>query len=94
VQVQEFEQEAVQMEERPEETPIDEEQDVEGHKHHSPTVPAPTIAREDEGDDVEAHGNVAAPTVPAPTVGHEDEDDDVEAHAHFPAPGFARPNNP
>ena len=83
------------MDERPEETPIDEEQDVEGHKHHSPNVPAPSFGREDEGDDVEAHGNVPAPNVPAPSFGREDEDDDdVEAHLHFGAPNVPRPQVP
>jgi hypothetical protein len=83
------------MEERPEETQGDEEQDVEGHKHHSPNVTAPTVGREDEGDDVEAHSNVAAPNVTAPTVGREDEDedDDVEAHQMYGA-NLPRPNQP
>jgi hypothetical protein len=81
------------MEERPDKTPIDEEQDVEGHKHHSPTVPAPEVAREDEGDDVEAHTNYGAPTVPAPEVAREDEGDDVEAHQLFGG-NIPRPNNP
>ena len=102
------------MEERPEDTRIDEEQDVEGHKHHSPARPgapasgartrvttsrrtarmhgAPhtsrprSYGREDEGDDVEAHGPHVhgAPQRRQPrSIGREDEDedDDVEAHA-------------
>ena len=57
------------MDERPEETPIDEEQDVEGHKHHSPNVPAPNFGREDEDDDdVEAHQHFGAPNVSRPQV--------------------------
>jgi hypothetical protein len=108
VQVQEFEQEAVQMEDRPEDTRIDEDveghkanvgqnvgkdedSDVEGHKHHSPNVPAPTFGREDEGDDVEAHSNFGTPAVPAPTFGREDEGDDVEAHSNVGTPAVPAP---
>ena len=63
------------MEERPEETRIDEEQDVEGHKAHGKNV------SKDEGDDVEAHKQHGSPNVAAPSVAQNDDDgDDVEAH--------------
>jgi hypothetical protein len=91
VQVQEFEEEAVQMEERPEETTIDEEQDVESHKHHAPQA-GQNVGKE-EDDDVEGHGpHVGAPHVGAPHVGREDEDDDVEAHGpQVGAPQVGKP---
>jgi len=52
------------MEDRPEDTRNDENEDVEGHSHHAPKVGAPKVGREDEGDDdVEAHSNFGAPKV-------------------------------
>ena len=72
------------MEDRPEDTRNDENEDVEGHSHHAPKVGAPKVGREDE--DVEGHSH-HAPKVGAPKVGREDEDeDDVEAHSNFGAP--------
>ena len=78
------------MEERPEDR-IDEEQDVEGHKHHRTNVGKANVGQnigKDEGDDVEAHSNVGAPQVGgAPQVTHDDDEgDDVEAHQNFGAP--------
>ena len=77
------------MEERPEETRIDEEQDVEGHKAHGKNV------SKEEGDDVEAHGpQHGAPQHGAPQHGqNDDEGDDVEAHSHFGAPQHGKPQH-
>ena len=56
------------MEERPEDR-IDEEQDVEGHKHHRTDLGenvGENVGQsdsKDEGDDVEAHQNFGAPNV-------------------------------
>jgi hypothetical protein len=78
------------MEERPEDR-IEEEQDVEGHKHHRTNVGKANVGQnigKDEGDDVEAHSNVGAPQVGgAPQVSHDDDEgDDVEAHSNVGAP--------
>jgi hypothetical protein len=66
----------MEEQERPEETP-----DVEGHKHHDPSVGARVAATDD--DDVEAHKH-HAPKAGAPQVGATDDDDDVEAHGRVP----------
>jgi hypothetical protein len=73
------------------ETRIDE--DVEGHAHKGRNV-----GKEEEKDDVEAHGNLGAPHKGAPNLnapnlnrGDED-DDDVEAHVHINAPNLNAPH--
>jgi hypothetical protein len=80
------------MEERPEDR-IDEEQDVEGHSHHSTNVGKSNVGQnvgKDEDDDVEAHSNVGTPEV----AREDDEGDDVEAHANFGVPNVTRPEVP
>jgi hypothetical protein len=83
------------MEERPEETRIDENEDVEGHKHHQHDE-GKAVAAEDS-DDVEAHGpQHGAPQHGAPQHGrnvNKDDEDDVEAHQHFGAPQHGKPQH-
>lgn len=48
--------------------------------------------REQNSEDVEAHGMLDSPNLDAPNIDHETEGDDVEGHAFLDSPNIESPN--